>query len=84
MRMARIKLTGRGAVYHCVSRVVGRQHLLDDVCKETLVGLLWKLAAFYGLEVVTYCMMDNLLKPLGRVRNCLDSNGLRSFPVEFK
>ena len=69
MRMARIKLTGRGAVYHCVSRVVGRERLLDDSCKEMLVQLLWKLAAFYGLEIITYCMLDNLLKPLGRVRN---------------
>jgi len=59
MRMARIKLLGRGAVYHCVSRVVGRQRLLDDACKEMLVQLLWKLTAFYGLEVVTYCMLDN-------------------------
>ncbi len=67
MRMARIKLSGRGAVYHCVSRVVGRQLLLDNDCKEMLVQLLWKLAAFYGLEVITYCMMDNHFHLLLRV-----------------
>lgn len=67
MRMARIKMAGRVAVYHCVSRVVGRQRLLDDACKEMLVQLLWKLAAFYGLEVITYCMMDNHFHLLLRV-----------------
>lgn len=68
MRMARLKLSGRGAVYHCVSRVVGRQLLLDNNCKEVMVQLLWKLAAFYGFEVITYCMMDNHFHLLLRVQ----------------
>ena len=40
MRMARSKLVGATAVYHCISRIVGGQMLLDDLGKEKLVGLL--------------------------------------------
>ena len=41
MRMARIKINGRGAVYHCISRIVGGQALLGDLEKEKLRILLW-------------------------------------------
>ena len=51
MRMARIKVAGATAVYHCVSRVVGGQMLLDDLGKEKLVSLLGRLAEFCGIEV---------------------------------
>jgi len=36
MRMARIKLLDGIAVYHCISRIVGGQFLLDDLGKEKL------------------------------------------------
>jgi putative transposase len=67
MRMARIKVQGRRAVYHCISRVVGGQALLDDLCKETLARMLWQHAAFCGLEVITYCLMTNHFHVLVRV-----------------
>jgi REP-associated tyrosine transposase len=67
MRMARIKIQGRSAVYHCMSRVVGGQALLDDVGKEKLVKILWQMARFCGLEVITYCMMSNHFHILVRV-----------------
>ncbi len=67
MRMARIKIQGRSAVYHCMSRIVGGQALLDDVGKEKLVAILGQLAAFCGLEVITYCMMSNHFHVLVRV-----------------
>ena len=57
MRMARIKVHGRSAVYHCMSRVVGGQGLLEKLGKEQLVKILWPLARFCGIEVITYCMM---------------------------
>jgi len=65
--MTRIKVKGRTAVYHCVSRVVGAQRLLDDLGKETLVRLLRRLATFCGLEVITYCIMSNHFHVLVRV-----------------
>ena len=67
MRMARIKVTGGSAVYHCISRVVGGQMLLDDQGKEKLMSLLGKLAEFCGVEVITYCMMSNHFHLLLRV-----------------
>ncbi|MBX3732949.1 MAG: transposase [Verrucomicrobiae bacterium] len=62
MRMARMKVKaeeGRVGVYHCISRVVGGQRLLDDLCKEKLAEILLKLARFCGIEIITYCMMGN-------------------------
>lgn len=68
MRLARIKGGGsEGAVYHCVSRTVGGQMLLDDLCKARLADLLMPLARFCGLEVITYCMMGNHFHLLVRV-----------------
>jgi REP element-mobilizing transposase RayT len=66
--MARIKINGRGAVYHCISRVVGGERLLGDLEKEKLRQLLWQQAAFSGLEVITYCLMSNHIHLLLRVR----------------
>jgi hypothetical protein len=59
MRLPRIKLDGRAAVFHCTSRVAGGYYLLDDVGKEKLTQILWRLAPFRGIEVITYCMMSN-------------------------
>ena len=50
--MARIKVAGRGAVYHCISRVVGGQRLLGSLEKERLREMLWQQAEFSGVEVV--------------------------------
>ena len=65
--MTRIKLSGATAVYHCISRVVGAQLLLDDLCKDKLVDILHRLAAFCGVEIITYCMMSNHFHLLLRV-----------------
>ena len=54
-------------MYHCISRVVGGQFLLDDLGKEKLAQLLLRLAAFCGMEVITYCMMGNHFHLLVRV-----------------
>ena len=67
MRMARIKVAGRGAVYHCISRVVGGQMLLGALEKEKLRQMLWQQAAFGGIEIITYCLMGNHIHILVRV-----------------
>ena len=67
MRMARLKLEGRDAVYHCISRVVGGQFLLGDAEKEKMRELIWKQARFCGLEVISYCVMSNHFHVLLRV-----------------
>ena len=65
MRRGRIKEAG--AVYHCVSRTVGGQFLLDDLAKQRLVDLLFPLAQFCGVEIITFCMMSNHFHLLIRV-----------------
>jgi len=65
--MARIKINGRGAVYHCISRIVGEERLLGELEKEKLRHLLWHQAAFSGIEILTYCLMSNHIHLLVRV-----------------
>ncbi len=65
--MARIKVVGRGAVYHCISRVVGGQRLLGSLEKEKLREMLWGQAAFSGIEIITYCLMANHIHVLLRI-----------------
>jgi len=68
MRLARIKgEAGASAVYHCISRTVAGEKLLDAACREKLADLLMALSAFTGLEVITYCMMPNHFHLLIRV-----------------
>ena len=65
MRKARIKVDG--AVYHCVSRTVAGQFLLDDSAKHHFVNLLLPLANFCGVEIITYCILSNHFHLLVRV-----------------
>jgi hypothetical protein len=53
MRKARIKITNHTAVYHCISRIVGGEYLLDDPAKETFRLFMWQQADFAGLQVLT-------------------------------
>ena len=47
------------AIYHCVSRVVDRQFVLQDVEKEQFVRFMRMYETLFGLSVVTYCVMGN-------------------------
>ena len=66
MRAARIKLNGQKACFHLVGRAVTGL-LFGDVEKEILTGMLWKMAGFCGMEVITFCMMSNHFHVLVRV-----------------
>lgn len=58
MRTARI--IGEGAsYYHCMSRIVDKQMLLDSREKERFRKIIRKVAAFSGVEVLTYALMNN-------------------------
>ena len=72
MSGARIKLSGQKACYHAIARVVAGAHLLGEVDKETLAGMLWKTARFCGMEVITYCVMSNHFHVLIRVPEPLE------------
>ena len=60
---------GEGHCYHVMSRLTGDVPMWDALEKEALAKLLWKMAAFCGLEVMTYCVMGNHFHALVHVPN---------------
>ena len=59
----RHRILGRGPLesycYHVMSRTCGGEVFFDDVEKEALRRVIWRMAEFSGIKVVTYCMMKN-------------------------
>ncbi|MCW0217684.1 MAG: transposase [Prosthecobacter sp.] len=59
----RRRVVGKGAfenyTYHVMSRTCGGEVFFDDVEKEALKRLMWRLADFSGVKLVTYCVMGN-------------------------
>jgi hypothetical protein len=58
MRLPRILAEGEG-YYHVMSRIIGRQMLLDDGEKERLIRTMRKCEAFSGCNVLGHTCMDN-------------------------
>jgi len=50
---------GEAAVYHCITRTVNGEMLFKDREKEVLRKMLWEVADFSGVEILTYCIMSN-------------------------
>jgi putative transposase len=61
MRLARIKVAPEEgeAVYHCMTRVVNGERVIDDVAKEVLRKQLWLTADFCGVQILTYAILNN-------------------------
>ena len=68
----RMKLSGVDAVYHCMTRTVNGEMLFKDREKEMLRRMLWQVADFSGVEILTYCVMSNHFHVLVRVRGDQD------------
>jgi putative transposase len=66
MRSARIKAEGEG-VYHCMTRVVNGERVLDETAREVLRKQVWQIAEFCGVQVITYAVMTNHFHVLVRV-----------------
>ncbi|MFP4260460.1 MAG: transposase, partial [Opitutales bacterium] len=70
-----------------MSRVVGGEMLLGAREKEVFRRMLWRVADFSGVEVLTYCIMDNHFHVLVRVperdRSISDAELLRRFRVLY-
>ncbi len=54
-------------VFHCMTRVVGGRRLLKAPDKDLFVHIMHKVAAFHGIEVLTYCFMSNHYHLLAKV-----------------
>jgi putative transposase len=65
--MRRIKVSGAEAVYHCMTRTVNGEMLFEDRDKEVLRKMLWQVAEFSGVEILTYCVMTNHFHVLIRI-----------------
>lgn len=50
---------GREQVFHCMSRINGRLFLLGEAQREQMRRMLWKVAGFAGVEVLTYAVLSN-------------------------
>lgn len=69
MRLPRIKAAPeQTGVYHCVSRIVGGQFLLDDTCRRYLKALIERLSPFCGVQPITYGILDNHFHLLIRIQ----------------
>jgi putative transposase len=72
---------GKAAVYHVVSRTCGQEFLLGAVEKERMRDLIGRVAAFCGVELLTYCILDNhfhlLVEVPGEVGELSDAELIR-------
>ena len=48
-----------GATYHCMSRTIQGRAMLGRGEQEVLRKMIWRLADFSGLKIITYCIMSN-------------------------
>ena len=67
----RFRILGKGPLesycYHVMSRTCGGEVLFDEVEKEALRRVIWRMAEFSGIKVVTYCIMGNHFHLLAEV-----------------
>ncbi len=52
-------LKGKPAIYHAISRVVGRDFVLGDAEREQFVAYMRSYEHFCGLRVLAFCVMSN-------------------------
>ena len=67
MATSRVLVKEQTAVYHCISRTVLGEKIIDSRGKEVLRKQMWRQAGFCGVEVLTYCLLSNHLHILVRV-----------------
>ncbi|MCJ8330918.1 MAG: transposase [Lentisphaeria bacterium] len=61
MRQPRIKIQLRGSYYHVMNRITGdpEEYPFTDADKEFFINLMGKLASFYTVDIISYCIMGN-------------------------
>ena len=81
-----MKINGAAAVYHCITRTVNGEMLFKDREKEVLRKMLWQVADFSGVEILTYCVMTNHFHVLVRVpepKELSDAELMRRYKVLY-
>ncbi|MEI6535980.1 MAG: hypothetical protein WCN98_11605, partial [Verrucomicrobiaceae bacterium] len=59
MAQARLTVTSEPTVYHAITRTSRGQFLFGDLEKVRMRKMLWQMADFCGVEVLTYAVMSN-------------------------
>ena len=58
--MRRARITGRGCCYyHVISRVIEQRFYLETKEKDVFRDMMWRVAEFSGVQIITYTVMDN-------------------------
>jgi REP element-mobilizing transposase RayT len=86
MRANRLKVQGRDAIYHCMTRTVNGERLFKDREKEILRKIIWQVADFCGVEILTYCVMSNhfhVLLEVPELSSISDSELIRRYKVLY-
>ncbi|AHF89127.1 transposase IS200 [Opitutaceae bacterium TAV5] len=88
MRMRRIKLASDShtAIYHCISRTINGEHLLDAAAKEVFRKQMWQIADYCGVEIITYAILSNHFHILIRIpqkQPVTDAELLRRYKVLY-
>lgn len=60
-------MTADTAVYHCVSRVNGRLRLWEGTERDMFRRMLWRVADFCGVRILTYAVLSNHFHILARI-----------------
>ena len=69
----KIRVLGDGDnFYHVMSRITERRFYLGDTEKEQFCSMMRRVAAFSGIEVLTYCVLDNHFHILLKVPRRVD------------
>jgi putative transposase len=55
----RMKIEDQAACYHVMSRTVNGELLFGSLEKEAFRRMMWRMAQFSGVEILTYALMDN-------------------------
>ena len=55
----RFAVKGRSACYHVMSRTVSGEHFFGRLEKEAFRRMMWRMARFAGVEILTYAVMGN-------------------------
>ncbi|MGZ0656872.1 transposase [Coraliomargarita sp. W4R72] len=85
MRAKRITAEGTG-IYHCMSRTVNGEAMFESREMEVLRKMIHQVADFSGVEVLTYCLMNNhfhLLVKVAPVELISDVELMRRYRVLY-
>ena len=88
MRRARIRAAVEGGlgVYHLISRTVNGEWFIDEPAKRAFRNIMWQVADFAGLEILTYVVLSNHFHILVRLPENLevsDEELLRRYAVLY-